>query len=112
MFEPRYRTFSPEEYGDLKLPIWVNPTNAELVALFQGVVEGKREDFGRLIVQTYRGVKVEAYDATFDFSSPDKALETLEDEKLPEDLRYWLRNAPMEAVIRERESLVKNLKAS
>jgi len=116
MFEPRYRTFEPETYPDVKLPIWVNPTNKQLIDLYRGpVVDGDddgREAFGQLIVQAYRGAKIDVQGVTLDFSSPLAALATLENETLPDDLRYWLRNAPMEAIVREREFLVKNLKAS
>jgi hypothetical protein len=113
-FPARFRTFTPEGYDDLGLKIQVNPTNDELLFLAGPIPEdaGERTRFGAALARSYDHAKIEAYGVTFDFSTPEAALATLDNGQIPDDLQYWLRNAPVEVVIREREHITKNYRAS
>lgn len=108
-FPSRYKTFTPEGYAELRFQLRVNPTNAELITLAGPYQEpDARAKFGAALVQAYAGAKVEAYDRTFDFSTAEAALATIEAVDLPDDLQAWLRNAPCDVAIREREYITKN----
>lgn len=127
-FPARFKTFAPEGYADLSFQIRVNPTNAELMTLVRGSVpetadneDAKarekakaqaRATFGKALMQAYAGAKVEAYGVLFDFSTPDAALATMELDGIPDDLAHWLRNAPVDVVLAEREAITKNYRAS
>jgi hypothetical protein len=127
-FPARFKKFTPEGYPDLVFQIRVNPTNAELMALVRGAQpdisadddedarsrarEAARQAFGHALVAAFAGAKVEAYGATFDFTTPEKALDTMKMDEIPDDLAHWLRNAPVDVVIQERESITKNYRTS
>lgn len=55
-----------------------------------------RGRLGLALVASYDGAKADAYGMTFDFSTPDAAVDTVLSEELPDDLRYWLINAPVQ----------------
>jgi hypothetical protein len=67
---------------------------------------------GLALVASYDGGKVDAYGYTFDFSSPEAAVRTIMDEAVPDDLRYWLLNAPVQIVEVARNDLGKSLASS
>jgi hypothetical protein len=126
MFPTRYRELTLDTYPDLKgLRVRLNPTQAELNALADGPTfepsedetetANRREDarraFGAALVQAYAGGKVEAYGVVLDFSTADAALATLENDALPGDLIWALRNAPIDLPIGERLAISKKLQA-
>lgn len=109
MFPSRYKTFTPEGYAELCFQLRVNPTNAELITLAGPYKEPEeRAKFGAALVQAYAGAIVEGYGRTFDFSTAEAAIATLEAPDLPDDLQTWLRNAPADVALREREYITKN----
>jgi hypothetical protein len=67
---------------------------------------------GLALVASYDGGKVEAYGYTFDLSSPEAAVRTVMDEAIPDDLRYWLLNAPVQIVEVARDDLGKSLRSA
>lgn len=61
--------------------------------------------YGALLVRAYGGQRAEAYGWTFDFSTPEAALATVESKELPLDLRHWFRRAPCGAVQAELDEM-------
>ena len=124
MFPSRYRELELEGYTDLKgLRVRVNPTQRELVLLAEGATfepgetetetaerkQNARSAFGAALVTAYAGAKVECYGVVLDFSTADAALATIESEDLPSDLRYALRNAPVDMALAEQQDISKKL---
>jgi hypothetical protein len=99
-FARRYINVSPPEYPDLSLPLHCNPTTETAHRL---IFADSEEEVGRLLSEAYNAAQVDAYGASFDFSTPERAWATLTHPDLPTDLRYWLRNAPIEIVEWARE---------
>jgi hypothetical protein len=97
------------EYPDLVLPIRVNPTVNKLLAMIGAVDD---EELGQLLAEAFNFAVVEAYGVTFDFSTPEAAAATLTNPDLPADLRFWIRNAPIEVVEWVREDTAKKFRAS
>ncbi len=112
-FPARFKTYTPEGYADVALQIRVNPTSAELSRLALGATTDEdRPLLGAALMAAYAGGKVEAYGVSLDFSTVDAALATIDNDALPDDLRYWLRNAPVDVAIEERTLITKNYVAS
>lgn len=125
MFPQRFITARPEGYEELVVPVWANPTGAQIAALLTvgypdqteliAELEARepseardtqiaaaqqrqahRQTLGAALVASYGGGVVTAYGHTFDLSTPASAVDVLFDEAIPEDLRWWLRNAAVE----------------
>jgi hypothetical protein len=113
-FPPRIVEKSPDGYPDLVLPIRINITQREHDALYQGSTENEETtaQLGHGLSTVYNQACVSAYGYTFDFSTPEKAVETLLSDDLPLELRLWLRNAPVELIGAEADFLLKTFRAS
>lgn len=111
-FPARFKTFTPEGYADLSFQIRVNPTNAEIVRLAAGYTADTRAEYGAALVKAYCGATVGGYGTVFDFSTAEDALKTLEDDALPDDLRHWLRSAPVDVALQERDAITSKYRAS
>ena len=132
-FPARFKKYGPEGYPDLSFQIQVNPTTTELAALARmgyvaqtapadataeerKAIEAQnakaRTEYGAALVKAYAGATVGAYGAVFDFSTAEAAIVTLENETMPDDLRYWLKSAPADVAIMERDLITKNYRAS
>lgn len=61
---------------------------------------------------SYRRKRYEAYGYAFDFTNAAAAAATLDDPALPDDLRFWLRNAPIEVSNAVTEGIGKKLRQS
>ena len=118
MFPRRVITVAPPEYPALVLRIWANPTGGQIRALFAtgyadqtealeaaqdpaerarlSAMQDGRQRLGAALVASYDGQRVVAYGHTFDFSTPGAAVDTILSDALPDDLRYWLLNAPVQ----------------
>lgn len=101
------RTVQPEGYDGLVFTLVVNLSGATFDAL---LTDG--DSFGAALVTAYCGQCIEWHGYTFDFSTPEAARATLADPDLPIDLRWWLRNAPIEAIDVYLEQLRKNFRRS
>jgi hypothetical protein len=108
-FLPRYENVTPPEYPNIVLPLHCNPTSEVAHRL---IFADSEEEVGALLSTAFRATKITAYDFTFDFSTPGAAWDTLTSAELPTDLRYWLRNAPIEIVEWAREETRKKFTAS
>lgn len=111
-FPKRYQTIRNPDYPDVVLDVLLNPTGTLYNDLIDGNSVDKREMLGAALVAAYKGGKIEAYGESIDMSTADAALATLENESLPIDLRWWLRNAPLEIVDLERSEMGKKLAES
>jgi hypothetical protein len=107
-FPKRVLNVSPPEYDDLAFDIHANPTGADITALC--AVDDAT--LGAALVKAYGGVKADGYGVTFDFSTPEAAMQTIQNPDLPADLRFWLRNAPLDVVDYVREDVTKKFKRS
>lgn len=126
MFPKRYITATPDNYPDLSIAILSNPTGKLLGDLLapgypdQGDADddlskqrqAQRLRLGAALVEAYNGAVVEAYGVRLDFSSPAAAVDTLFLPDLPDDLAYWLRNAPIEVGPATRPDLGKSFRSS
>jgi hypothetical protein len=108
-FARRFVNVTHPEYPDLTLPLHCNPTTDQTHRLIYADTEA---EVGALLSEAYQGARVDAYGATFDFSAAETAWATLINPDLPTDLRYWLRNAPIEIVEWVREETRKKFLAS
>lgn len=106
-FTKRFVKVASPDYPDAIFDLLANP----LGKLFDALLIGG-DDLGAALVEVYGGGKVEAYGVVFDFSAPDTAMATLNHPDIPADLRYWLRNAPLDLVLHERDRVSKNFPAS
>ena len=113
-FPNRYRRCTPPNYPDLTLSVLANPIGTLYQALLFGDASTPESaaSLGDALVQAYAGARVEAYDMTFDFSTADAAIATINNDELPFDLRVWLRNAPNDLVAYERDEATKNFHCS
>lgn len=140
MFPKRYVDVTPEGYPDLTFRLWANPTGAHMRELFgvaypdqaERIAALEAEDsedarlelavcrerqasslrLGLALVASYDAGVVTAYGYTFDFSTPEAAVKTIMDEAVPDDLRYWLLNAPVQIVEVARDDLGKSLRSA
>jgi hypothetical protein len=87
------RTVQPEGYEGLVFTLTVNLTGAEFVAL----ASTEPATLGPALVKAFNGKKYEWGGLVFDFSTPEAALAMLERDDVPMDLKFWFRNAPIEA---------------
>lgn len=113
-FPKRYRQAACPGYDDLSLRILANPIGVLYDALLSGDTETPEHSqaLGAALQEAYGGDRVEGYGVAFDFSTPEQAIATIQNEAIPIDLRVWLRNAPLDLITFEREEASKNLKAS
>jgi len=88
------KTVAVEGYDGLLLSIVVNLSGAE----FEALVGNDDDTLGPALVTAYNGGVYQVGGAVLDFSSPEAALATLRSPSLPMDLRYWVRNAAIEAI--------------
>lgn len=120
------------EYSEITIGVLANPTQADIDNLLAGrahpaedlgLLKGdalkaaearmaERRRLGEALVSCYDGAMVEAYGHRLDFSTPDAAVETINNPKLPADLAYWLLNVPWEVHQATRANLGKSLASS
>lgn len=101
------RTVQPEGYDNLLFTLVVNLSGETFEVLAAG-----GDALGAALVEAYCGQTIEWQGYAFDFSTPENAMATLESPALPLDLRWWLRNAPIEAIDVYLEELRKNFRRS
>jgi len=109
------RTAQPEGYDDLIFTLTVNLSGADFNVLLRGHEPedtSGRSAFGAVLAAVYNHERIEWRGHTFDFTDGDAALATLESLALPLDLRFWIRNAPVEAADVYLENLRKNFRRS
>lgn len=113
-FPKRFAACAHPEYPDAVFRILANPPGALYDALLMGTTATDEDaaKLGAAMQEAYGGATVEAYGVVFDFSTPAAAVTTLQHEATPVDLRAWLRSAPIDLVVYEREELGKNFRAS
>lgn len=113
-FPKRLRSAKHPDYPEAVFSVLANPTGKLYDALLMGdtSTDENSQALGAALVEAYAGGKVEAYGVTFDFSTPAAAILTLKDERIPIDLRVWLRNAPTDLVAYEREDFDAKRRAS
>lgn len=114
MFPQRFRRAACPNYAEAEFRVLANPDGKLYDALLTGDASTpeRARELGAALQQAYGGAIVEAYGVTFDFSTPDASIETIQNPALPIDLRAWLRNAPIDLVTFEREELGNSFRAS
>lgn len=113
-FPKRFVRVSHPDYPDAVFHVLANPIGSLYDALLMGntATDEDAAKLGRAMQEAFAGETVEAYGVVFDFTTPTAAAATLQNEAIPVDLRTWLRNAPIDLVVYEREETAKNFRAS
>ena len=78
----------------------------EMTAAAEAEQQRLRLVYGALLARAYAHTRFDAYGFTFDFSTAEAALATVESKELPLDLRRWFRLAPAGAVEAELEEMM------
>lgn len=106
-FPKRFRHARPPEYPDLVFKVLANPDGKLYQRLLgDASTEERSADLGAALSEAYGGEIVEGYGAKLDFSTAAGAIAAVTNEDLPIDLRAWIRNAPIDLISYERETLI------
>lgn len=99
-----------EQYADLRLRVLLNPSKAQWQAFLDALqTTADPAAVGRALHTFYGTTPAED---GWDFSSPQAAQATLDQDDMPDEVAYWLLQLPFEITRRRRELLAKTLGAS